>query len=168
MTSGELFTLAGTSNPQPQTGEGNNAPMPDLINSYEEGDLRKAASIGYITCSSTLWQAKTYPYIKKFVRTHSLNGNHGMNWPIFRYSEVLLFMAEALNEQGKTAEAATFMNQVRKRAGLAETTASTQAAFRTALMKERRLELAFENKRWHCLLQTNKETKLFIGAKINL
>jgi hypothetical protein len=155
MTSGELFTLAGTSNPQPQTGEGNNAPMPDLINSYEAGDLRKAASIGYITCSSTLWQAKTYPYIKKFVRTHALNGNHGMNWPIFRYSEVLLFLAEALNEQGKTAEAAPFMNQVRKRAGLAETTASTQAAFRTALMNERRWELAFENKRWHDLVRTD-------------
>ena len=164
MTSGELFTLAGTSNPQPQTGEGNNAPMPDLINSYEAGDLRKAASIGYITCSSTLWQAKTYPYIKKFVRTHALNGNHGMNWPIFRYSEVLLFMAEALNEQGKTAEAATFMNQVRKRAGLAETTASTQAAFRTALMKERRLELAFENKRWHDLVRTDT-FKEVIAAK---
>jgi len=39
-----------------------------------------------------------------------------MNWPIFRYSEVLLFLAEALNEQGKTAEAAPFMNQVRKAA----------------------------------------------------
>ena len=47
------------------------------------------------------------------------------------------------------------MNQVRKRAGLAETTASTQAAFRTALMNERRWELAFENKRWHDLVRTD-------------
>ena len=166
MSASELVTLAQTSNPQPQTGEGNNAPMPELIASYEPGDLRKDASIGYITCASTLWEAKTYPYIKKFVRPHSLNGNHGMNWPIFRYSEVLLFLAEALNEQGKTAEAAPFMNQVRKRAGLAETTATTQAAFRTALMKERRMELAFENKRWHDLVRTDT-FKEVITAKGN-
>lgn len=111
---------------------------------------------------------KTYPYIKKFVRTHSLNGNHGMNWPVYRYSEVLLFLAESLNEQGKTAEAATFMNQVRKRAGLAETTASTQAAFRTALMNERRWELAFENKRWHDLVRTDtfKERIIAKGKRL--
>ena len=36
-----------------------------------------------------------------------------------------------------------------------ETTASTQAAFRTALMNECRWELAFENKRWHDLVRTD-------------
>jgi hypothetical protein len=168
MTEVELKTLSGTSNPQPQTGEGNNVPTPDIIAAYEAGDLRKDASIQMITCATTLWEGKTYPVIKKYVRPHALNGNHGMNWPIFRYSEVLLFLAEALNEQGKTAEAATFMNQVRKRAGLAETTASTQAAFRTALMNERRVELAFENKRWHDLVRTDtfKEVISAYGARI--
>jgi len=168
MTEVELKTLSGTSNPQPQTGEGNNVPTPDIIAAYEAGDLRKDASIQMITCATTLWEGKTYPVIKKYVRPHALNGNHGMNWPIFRYSEVLLFLAEALNEQGKTAEAATFMNQVRKRAGLAETTASTQAAFRTALMNERRVELAFENKRWHDLVRTDtfKEVIAAYGARI--
>ena len=60
------------------------------------------------------------------------------------------------------------MNQVRKRAGLAETTASNQADFRTALMKERRVELAFENKRWHDLQRTDtfKETIAAYGARI--
>jgi len=168
MTEVELKTLSGTSNPQPQTGEGNNIPTPDIIAAYEAGDLRKDASIQMITCATTLWEGKTYPVIKKYIRTHALNGNHGMNWPIFRYSEVLLFLAEALNEQGKTAEAAPYMNQVRKRAGLAETTASTQADFRTALMKERRVELAFENKRWHDLVRTDtfKETITAYGARI--
>ena len=168
MTEVELKTLSGTSNPQPQTGEGNNIPTPDIIAAYEAGDLRKDASIQMITCATTLWEGKTYPVIKKYVRPHSLNGNHGMNWPIFRYSEVLLFLAEALNEQGKTAEAATFMNQVRKRAGLAPTTAEAQAAFRTALMNERRVELAFENKRWHDLVRTDtfKEVIAAYGARI--
>lgn len=155
MLESELKTLSGTSNPQPQTGEGNNIPTPDIIAAYEAGDLRKDASIGYILCSSTLWEGKTYPIIKKYMKTHSLNGNHGMNWPVYRYSEVLLFLAEALNEQGKTAEAATYMNMVRKRAGLPNTTATSQADFRTALIKERRVELAFENKRWHDLVRTD-------------
>jgi hypothetical protein len=155
MLESELRTLSGTSNPQPLTGEGNNIPTPNIIASYEEGDLRKNASIGYITCTSTLWEGKTYPIIKKFMKTHALHNNHGMNWPIYRYAEVLLFLAEALNEQGKTAEAAAFMNMVRKRAGLGETTANSQATFRDALMKERRSELAFENKRWHDLVRTD-------------
>jgi hypothetical protein len=47
------------------------------------------------------------------------------------------------------------MNMVRKRAGLGETTANSQATFRDALMKERRSELAFENKRWHDLVRTD-------------
>lgn len=164
----ELKTLSGTSNPQPQSGEGNNIPTPNVIAAYEAGDLRKDASIGYIKCSTTLWEGKTYPIIKKYMKTHSLNANHGMNWPVYRYSEVLLFLAEALNEQGKTAEAATFMNQVRKRAGLDGTTATTQSDLRTALMKERRVELAFENKRWHDLTRTDtfKSVITAYGAEI--
>lgn len=41
--------------------------------------------------------------------------------------------AEALNETGQTNNAATYLNQVRSRAGLANTTATTQAAMRTAI-----------------------------------
>lgn len=40
-----------------------------------------------------------------------------VNFYIFRYSDVLLMLAEALNEQGKTAEAIPYVNQVRQRAG---------------------------------------------------
>jgi hypothetical protein len=73
-----------------------------------------------------------------------------------------------LNEQGKTGEAAPFMNSVRKRAGLAETTATDQASFRIALMRERRSELAFENKRWHDLVRTDtfKPVITAYGAEI--
>jgi len=154
MLRAELAPLAGTSNPQDLSGEGNNVPVPDLIEAYEAGDLRKDASIGYVTLSSSLVANKVFPYIKKFVRPHALHTNHGMNFPVYRYSEVLLLLAEALNEQGKTAEAATYLNQVRTRAGLAATTASSQADFRTAVMNERRIELAFECKRWFDLVRT--------------
>lgn len=151
----EIGSLTGTSNPQPLDGQGNNVPTPDIVNAYEEGDERKDASIGFITVSGSLNTNKVHPYIKKFAKTHALHGNHGMNWPIYRYAETLLFLAEALNEQGKTSEAAEYLNQVRNRAGLANTTASSQAAMRDAIMQERRVELAFENKRWHDLTRTD-------------
>lgn len=151
----ELVQLTGTSNPQPLDGQGNNVPTPDIVAAYEEGDLRKDASIGFITLQNSLNDDKRYPYIKKFAKKHSLHNNHGMNWPIYRYSETLLFLAEALNEQGKTAEAAEYLNQVRDRAGLANTSASSQGAMRDAIMQERRVELAFENKRWHDLTRTD-------------
>jgi hypothetical protein len=118
MGSEELVTITGTTNPQPLNGEGNNIPTPDIIAAYEEGDQRKDASIGYITISGSARSNKSYPYIKKYAKTHSLHNNHGMNWPIYRYSEVLLFLAEALNEQGKNGDAEMYLNMVRKRAGL--------------------------------------------------
>lgn len=153
MTAGELVRLSGTSNPQGLSGEGNNIPTPDIIAAYEPGDLRKAASIGTVTLSGSLRTNKDFPYIKKFVRTHSLHNNHGMNWPVYRYSEVLLFLAEVLNEQGKAGEAVPYLNMVRKRAGLAD---NTNADLRDAIYKERRVELAFENKRWFDLVRTGR------------
>ncbi|QIY89558.1 RagB/SusD family nutrient uptake outer membrane protein [Chryseobacterium gallinarum] len=73
-----------------------------------------------------------------------------------RYAEVLLIKAEALNELGQTTEAIQLLNQVRKRAKIAETTATTQAGVRTAIWKERRLELAFEHDRWFDLVRTGQ------------
>src|SRR5690554_143820 len=151
----ELVQLTGTSNPQPLDGQGNNVPTPDIVAAFEDGDLRKDVSIGFVTLENTLNDDKQFPYIKKFAKKHSLHNNHGMNWPIYRYSETLLFLAEALNEQGKSSEAIGYLNQVRGRAGLGNTTASSQADLREAIMQERRVELAFENKRWHDLTRTD-------------
>jgi hypothetical protein len=163
ITAQEIAPITGTSNPQGTSQESNNIPTPDLIAAYETGDKRKDISIGYVTLSGSRVQNKTYPYIKKYARTHSLHNNTGQNWPVYRYAEVLLFLAEALNEQGKPADAATYLNQVRARAGLAATKAASQADMREAIFKERRVELAFENKRWFDLTRTGR-VKEIIGA----
>lgn len=162
MTSEELKTITQTSNPQPLTGEGNNIPTPDIINAYEPGDERKDASIDYITLSGSLRDDKVYPYIKKFAKPHALHNNHGTNWPIYRYSEVLLFLAEALNEQGK--DGSLYLNMVRERAGLGE----AQGDMREAIYHERRVELAFENKRWFDLVRTGRAVEVITayGARI--
>lgn len=160
MNQQELVTITGTSNPQPLDGEGNNIPTPDIIAAYEPGDARKDASIAYITLSGSERKDKVYPYIKKYAKPHALHGNTGTNWPIYRYSEVLLLLAESLTEQGKIGDAATYLNQVRKRAGLADTKASSQADMRTAVYQERRVELAFENKRWFDLVRTGRAVEV--------
>lgn len=168
ITAAEIQPLTGTSNAQPTSQESNNIPTPDLIGAYETGDKRKDITIGYVTLSGALTENKVFPYIKKYARPHSLHGNTGQNWPVYRYAEVLLFLAEALNEQGKTADAATHLNAVRARAGLAATTATSQTAMREAIFKERRVELAFENKRWFDLTRTGrvKEIITAYGAKV--
>lgn len=162
MTADELKPIVGTSNPQPLSGEGNNIPTPDIIAAYESGDERKDASIAYVTLSGSLRDNKVYPYIKKFAKPHALNNNHGTNWPIYRYSEVLLFLAEAMNEQGK--DGSLYLNQVRDRAGLG----SAAGDMRQAIYQERRVELAFENKRWFDLVRTGRAVAVITayGAKI--
>ena len=157
MASEELVTITGTANPQPLDGEGNNIPTPDIIAAFEEGDEREDASIAYITLSGSARDNQVYPYINKYAKTHALHGNHGMNWPIYRYSEVLLFLAEALAQQGKDAEAPMYLNQVRNRAGLDD---FQGGGLLEAIYQERRVELAFENKRWFDLVRTGRAVEV--------
>lgn len=164
----ELKPITGTTNTQGTSQESNNIPTPDIIAAFETGDKRKDVNIGYVTLSSSLAENKKYPYIKKYARVHTQHGNTGQNWPVYRYAEVLLFLAESLNEQNKPAEAAAYLNQVRTRAGLAATTAASQADMREAIFKERRVELAFENKRWFDLTRTGRVKEIIepYGARI--
>jgi len=156
MAAAEVVTITGTSNPQPLDAEGNNIPTPDIIAAYEPGDARKEASIAYITLSGSQRADKVYPYIRKFAKRHSVHNNHGTNWPVYRYAEVLLLLAEALNEQGKAGEAAGYLNQVRRRAGLGDAAGD----LREAIYRERRVELAFENKRWFDLVRTGRAVEV--------
>ncbi|MEL7535217.1 MAG: RagB/SusD family nutrient uptake outer membrane protein [Bacteroidota bacterium] len=82
-----------------------------------------------------------------------LGTNVGNNWRIIRYADVLLMLAEALNEQGKTGEAETYLNQVRTRANIAEKTGLNQAEMRQAIIDERVLELTGESHRFFDLVR---------------
>lgn len=153
LSAATVGTLTGVTNPQAILQfEGFNVPTPDLIAAYETGDARRAATIGSVTTTDGM----RYPFVQKYLHPHSQFGLTNDNWPVYRYSEVLLLLAEALNEQGKSTDAAPFLNQVRTRAGLAATTQAGQAGLRTAIANERRVELAFENKRWLDLVRTGQ------------
>lgn len=82
-----------------------------------------------------------------------LGENVGNNWRIIRYADVLLMLAEALNEDNQTGNAIPYINQVRTRAGIAATTATSQADVRQAIIEERAMELAGEGHRFFDLVR---------------
>jgi starch-binding outer membrane protein, SusD/RagB family len=110
-------------------------------------DPRKATSIGVYTSSRVL-------YVKKFLTPVVTTNDGESDWPILRYADIILMLAEA---QGFSPASITLINQVRTRAGLAVLPASvnTVAAFELALSNERRFEFLFENQRFFDLVRFN-------------
>ncbi len=142
-----------------------NQPTQEFVNNYEEGDLRKDVTILYEGGPefdgqqySPSWSFTGYN-VRKFLVPVSVSpsfDNSPLNFPVLRYSDVLLMKAEALNELGQTTLAETPLNEVRNRAGLDDVTSGlSQADFRNAVIKERRVELAFEGQRWFDLIRVN-------------
>ncbi|MBQ9713115.1 MAG: RagB/SusD family nutrient uptake outer membrane protein [Bacteroidales bacterium] len=141
-----------------------NMPTPEMIAAYEDGDKRKDASIAWYTYpgDNKNYGGLTFPYVKKYVHGAEQAGYCNEDFPVYRYAETLLFLAEACNEQGRTAEALAYLNQVHAhpRTGLKPLTASSQSSLRQLIQDERRVELAFENKRWLDLVRTGKAVEV--------
>ncbi|MGN6491020.1 MAG: RagB/SusD family nutrient uptake outer membrane protein [Agriterribacter sp.] len=133
---------------------GRNIPTKDMIAAYEPGDLRKDVSLKTGFTNDTGFVS--IPYVNKYNHPHTIAGRTNDNWPIYRYADVLLMLAEAINESpaGPTSEAEGYLNAVRDRAGLDPLNGLSKDDFRTAVLKERRVELAFENHRWFDLKRT--------------
>lgn len=148
-------------------GWGFNVPSEDFVAAYEAGDLRKKTTIlesgkpdiyGIKTLPDSpplaqkYWNGKAYtlPSEREF---YAQNKNHWENIKFMRYADVLLMAAEAANEIGQTSKAATYVNQVRVRAGLSNTTASGQLAMRDAIKHERRVEFGMEFERFYDLVR---------------
>jgi starch-binding outer membrane protein, SusD/RagB family len=158
---------------QNRQGGGWNVPTFEMVGTYEDGDKRLEASIAIAEGTGVVGDMvisaikspvgytvpagkRAYPFIKKYLSAHSLEQNTDSNFPIYRYSDALLSLAEALNEQGKSVDALPYLNQVRQRSGLAAITTTVQATLRDIILHERRVEFAFENKRWLDLVRTGK------------
>lgn len=97
------------------------------------------------------------------------NNETSADFPIMRCAEVMLMYAEALNETSvvPSQEAFDALNAVRKNAGLEGKTAEElpdKDAFRKAVYKERRLELALECDRWFDIVRTKQFAETFPGV----
>ena len=148
-------------------GWGFNTPSQDLINAYEPGDKREAATIMFR--GETLWDGfqvspnatnATYNYKSYVSKTkESYDGDDvqtNKNLRILRFGDLLLIKAEAENELGNILPAQQALDSVRHRAGLASTTANNQTDLREAIYKERRVEMAFEHDRMFDLQRTGR------------
>lgn len=117
-------------------------PTADMVNAYEPGDTRKTASVAI--------DGSGLPYIIKYLDLQAKGIGARNDFPVLRYADVLLLLAEAL---GEGSEAYSLINQIRNRAGLGNIDSSTPGSFIDKVQHERRVELAFEAQRWHDLLR---------------
>ena len=90
--------------------------------------------------------------------------NMGKDWVHIRYAEVLLTYAEAKNEvSGPDQSIYDAINAVRRRAGQPEISGLGQENMRKQIRNERRVELAFENKRYFDIMRWKIGDKSLTG-----
>ena len=163
-----------------------------LFQSYGATDVRRDITIANFTVNAAgakvlvaagstaakdLYQRHVGKYRREWEAfTPKASNNTPTNWPLLRYSDVLLMYAEAVNEiSGPTVEAHNALNLVRARAsatlftGAAALTSKT--AFRNEIIAERSRELAFEALRkqdlirWGIFVSTMKDMLQRIDAE---
>ena len=152
---------------------GNNIPEMDIYNAYEEGDLRRdfSMSLGYYdNRKNNEWVESRY--VCKFMDVPYQNNDASNNYPVIRYADVILMYAEALNQNGKTAEACKYLNMTRRRGFGYQTTETSpvdlQTQFALMVEQERRVELAFENHRWFDLIRTGRAVEVMRSKGFSL
>jgi len=70
-------------------------------------------------------------------------------WPFFRYTEAVMNYVEASIELGKLNDAILWLNRIRFRSGMPAVTTSSQSELREVYRHERRIELVYEEQRYH-------------------
>jgi starch-binding outer membrane protein, SusD/RagB family len=156
-------------------GWGWNNPLPALVNAYEPGDPREAATILFSDSSddpanggygltvpnltnSTYWNKKVYTSSTERLAAGSLTDEEFINQRVFRYADILLMAAECENELGDGTDAAMYLEMIRARARngasvLPYVAFTSQAQMRTAIKQERRVEFGMEMERFYDLVR---------------
>jgi hypothetical protein len=105
-------------------------------------------------------KTKTSYYLRKFLGDFETESNYSStvhNWIMFRYAEILLNYAEAINEyEGPTGEVYQVLFDLRVRAGIEAGDDNmygiepdlTKEEMRKVIQRERRIEMAFEEHRY--------------------
>lgn len=139
----EQFSPSGTV----ANAKGHSLPTKELYNLYSMNDARRGVYVALTNAG--------IPYNNKLKKPANIPDG-ASDFVVLRYADVLLMQAEVENELGNTVAAAALLDEVRARAGIAKTTATTQNDLRNAIGLERRLELVGEGHRWLDLLRTGK------------
>ena len=148
---GEIFTnwYAGKN-----TKADDGAPMSqDLIDAF-------AASIGDARTALTLDTNNSVKF----------GADNNADWIELRLTDVIMLYAEALNENGSSAEdVLDLLDPIRMRAGLTpldHTVLNTEDLVRQAILDERRLEFACEGQRWFDLIRFDAAQPGILNAEM--
>ena len=140
-------------------------PSRDLTAAFKsENDTKRLnSSIVYYSCGWNIYYpADNYAFMYKLPSSYN-------SIIRYRYADILLLKAEAMIlGKGDLDGAAAIINQVRARAGLGVLPAAvvgSKDAMVNALLKERRLELAFEGQRWFDLVRLDKVESVLNNVK---
>lgn len=135
-----------TSNPDPanqiQIGMYETAPGGDLLAGL---DTRQSPVENWNASWTGYYQRK---FIDPDPNVVDNNTRQYIPWPVFRYTEAVLNYVEACIELHQDVEAQNWLNKIRYRAGMPAITV-TGDALRQEYRNERRIELAFEEHRYH-------------------
>jgi len=161
-------------------------PAQAVYDTWDDGDYRREVNfddeavdnsgniLSFTNFSSLDGRNTNRPHISKYTamagdlpQANTSGRDSHSNYQLMRYAEVLLIAAEAAAEMGNTGEAAQFINQIRERArnGDGINTSSLPADISNAtvedVLEERRLELAFEHKRWYDIVRRKLGDQVF-------
>jgi hypothetical protein len=129
-------------------GEGlaENRPTPSMEEAYLDEDgprFQASMATSYVNNEGETVQAR---YITKYESQPFANFEAENNWIMLRYADVLLMMAEAV---GPSTRGWDLIDRVRDRSLPApQFDVDRSGSFYEQLLRERRVELAFENHRW--------------------
>jgi len=111
-----------------------------------------------------IWKYVGFAPDGKSVRPTSIQNS--ANWIVYRLTDIYLMKAEALSQLNRYAEAGAILDMVRLRAQVDPLAiADSPTAFEDAILNERRLEFAFEGKRWFDLLRMGRRNNYANKAK---
>lgn len=150
-------------------------PTEDLFESFDTNDYRRDVTFfeEYFYFINNTFEPHVWKHWDQDVYGPRETGQSGANFPVLRYSEILLIYAEALAEEAQTPtqEAYDAVNLVRERARngddtiLPDLSGLTLEQFRDAVLEERRFELVNEGHRWFDLVRTGNLVDFVNTAK---
>ncbi|MFD2528820.1 RagB/SusD family nutrient uptake outer membrane protein [Polaribacter marinaquae] len=166
--------VRGYEGPEFTSGFSFNVPLQDLVDAFEDGDMRKDITILDINAWATQTGAEfntgfehTGYFNKKYLPRKrgtdaqaDRNLTNPNNYRAIRFADVLLMAAEAHNRKpsANDAKALEYLNLVRQRAfgDMLHNISETGANLTAIIFNERRLELAGEGHRFFDLVRTGE------------
>lgn len=125
---------------------------PKIYEKFDASDKRRELFGTYTTTIDD--NDVEFIYTKKYCDIGANSSGSSSNFIVLRYADILLTLADALNQSGQTELAYPYINEVRGRAGLGELPGGySKEQMNAAIEQERQFEFIMEADRWFDLCQ---------------